>query len=413
MSSSTSTVAPVPDATELEAALRAMAAGRFVVLADDRVDPPRGALAVAAEATSADAVNVLASEARGVVCVGLSGARLDVLGIGLLPRSDPDAVAFTVSVEAAEGVSTGISTADRARTVAVLIDPTATLADLVSPGHIFPIRVHPGGVLANAGFAEAACDLTRLAGVASGAAVFAEVLGPDGEVATASELDALATRLGAPLIPTSALVRHRMARECHVRRLESGRVPTRFGDLDVTVWENLLDGEQHLLLQHGTLAPPADQPAPLVRLHSQCLTGDVFHSLRCDCGPQLDAAMARILAEPNGALLYLRQEGRGIGLVSKLRAYALQDRGRDTVEANEELGFKADARDYGIGAQILTQAGVHRVRILTNNPRKVSGLAAFGIQVEGREALQTTPVPENTRYLQAKKHKLGHLLDGV
>ena len=396
-----------------EDALRAFASGGMVLLVDERDGQGSGAVACAAEAATADVVNFMATHARGLVCLALSRERAEALGLGLLPRTSPDVPAYTVSIEAATGVTTGISAADRARTVEVAIDPASGPDDLVSPGHLFPVVCHPGGVLVLQAPAEAALDLARLAGCRTAAALYTTVLAPGGDVAGVEDLDLLAATHGLPIVTLGELTRFRMGRETVVREIESGTVPTRYGEFDVSVWENLLDGEHHVLLRSGATVPEGDAPAPLVRIHSQCLTGDVFHSHRCDCGGQLEAALAQVQAEGSGAVLYLRQEGRGIGLVFKLQAYELQDRGRDTVEANEELGFKADPRDYGVGAQILLAAGYRRMRLLTNNPRKVSGIQAFGLVVEGRVALVTPPHPENLRYLRAKRDKLGHLLENI
>ncbi len=406
------------DVTQREEAVRAaldvIEDGKAVLLAFERNGQERGAMLCAAEHADANMINLMATHARALVCVALSAERCKALGLELQPRSGRNSVDhFTVSVEAADGVSTGISAADRARTVEVCIDSKSGPQNIVCPGHVFPAQIHVSGVLGSALAAEAAVDLARLAGQKSGAGVYTQVLSKSGELANYSELRALANRLDMVLLNIEDLVRYRMVCERLVRKIESGVVPTRFGEFEISVWENLLNGNNHVLIQRGSVEPPEGEEAPLVRVHSQCLTGDVFHSLRCDCGDQLAVAFERINAQENGAVLYLRQEGRGIGLVNKLLAYGLQDRGLDTVEANEELGFKADQRDYGIGAQILQEAGYSRVRLLTNNPMKIKGVREFGLHVEGRVSLVVPANEDNERYLSAKKKKMGHLLDSV
>ncbi|MFT7622552.1 MAG: 3,4-dihydroxy 2-butanone 4-phosphate synthase/GTP cyclohydrolase II [Myxococcota bacterium] len=392
---------------QLKAAVTAFAAGKMIVVLDDQGEG-HGILACSAPAADADAVNVMATDARGLVCIGITRERARHLGLSAQADAS-GGPAYTISIEAAEGVTTGISAADRAQTIKVTIDPTAGPADVVSPGHLFPVMAHPGGVLAHRGPAEAVVDIASLAGMAEHAGAYCHVLSENGDEANRDELQALADRLDCPLVRMSDIASHRTSTEDLVREVGGANMPTSYGPFDVSVWENLLDGTQHVLLRLGA-STPTDGLAPLVRVHSQCLTGDAFKSHRCDCGQQLDMAMARVVEHGAGAVLYLRQEGRGIGLVAKLRAYELQDRGRDTVQANEELGYAADLREYGIGAQILLHAGYKRLRLMTNNPRKIAGLQAVGIDVQERVAIETEPREENLRYLRAKKAKLGHLL---
>lgn len=407
------------DNSAAQRAIETFREGGFVLVVEPRgaVGPwvdsqeSRGALVCPAATCDDQGVNYLATHGRGLVCVGLTEPQCARLGLSLQGPSQ-STMAFTTSVEASTGVTTGISAADRARTIEVCIDPTASPSAVVSPGHVFPVQTHAGGVLGVRGPAEASVDLARLAELEHPAGVFCQVLSESGDEANGPELAALSKALGTPVVTYDQLVRYRMGREWIVRAVESGQVPTANGEFETTVWENMLDGTNHLLLQLGPTGP-IDGQAPLVRVHSQCLTGDVFGSQRCDCGAQLEAALAQVSEAGQGAVLYLRQEGRGIGLLAKLQAYALQDRGRDTVEANEELGFEADQREYGIGAQILHQAGYREVRLLTNNPRKISGLESFGVRVAERVPLEIAPVAASLRYLRAKKDKLGHLLDRI
>lgn len=392
----------------VQQAADAFSRGEFVLLIDDANDSG-GLMACAAEACDTSRVNDMCTHARGLVCVGISRKRAVQLGLELQsPYSD--APAYTLSIEATTGVTTGISAADRARTIEVTIDPTSGPEDVVSPGHLFPVAAHPLGVLARRGPAEAVVDLAKIAGTPHEAGAYCHVLSTIGDEANQAEMEALARELDLPLLRMSDLVAVRTTSETLVRRVDSGDVPTAWGTFSLSVWEDRLDQTQHLLMQMGDAEPRPGGPAPLVRVHSQCLTGDVFKSHRCDCGEQLDAAMQAVSRDGQGAVLYLRQEGRGIGLVAKLKAYALQDRGRDTVEANEELGFEADMREYGIGAQILHLAGFSTLRLMTNNPRKISGLEAVGLKVSERVPLDPKAYPENLRYLRAKKQKLGHML---
>jgi len=366
----------------IEAVITAYCGGKIVLLIDDTKVEADGAMLCAAPNCTDATVNFMCIHARGIVAVGLTADRCRALGLELQPQTHRGHVQFTTSVEASEGISTGISAADRALTIDVLGQPNSGPGDLVSPGHIFPVLVHAGGVIGRPAAAEAAVDLAKLGGCTTDAGVYCDVLSASGELASQDQLETLAETLSLPILMMSDLQRYRLSRECLVREIESGSVPTRYGQYNVSVWENMVDQSNHVLLTHGEINPDNNQPAPLVRVHSQCLTGDVFMSARCDCGEQLDAAMLAIGEQPSGGILYLRQEGRGIGLVNKLKAYALQERGLDTVQANEELGFKADQRDYSIGAQILHEAGFRRIRLLTNNPHKLQGIQSFGLKVE-------------------------------
>jgi len=397
----------------LRCALESFRQGHFILLLDDTKQEQTGALVCAASAANSDRVNFLATHARGLICLALSAERVDELGLrrmGSDGQTDKSA-SYTVSIEAATGVSTGISAADRARTIAVAIDENSGPDDVVSPGHLFPVRVPPGGVLAVPSVVAAALDLAGLAECGNATSVYSQMLAENGELANSEELRSFAERHDVPIVLMTSVVRMRMEQECLVERLELFTVPTQFGDVEVSLWTNIMDGNHHVLVGHGTPNPGNDQPAPVVRMHSQCLTGDAFGSKRCDCGEQLAMALSRFREEPNAAILYLRQEGRGIGLVNKLKAYALQDLGRDTVEANLELGFAPDDRDYGIGAQILLAAGYERVRLMTNNPMKLADMQAFGIHVEERIPMPSQPNDANRNYLEVKRDKLGHLLD--
>jgi 3,4-dihydroxy 2-butanone 4-phosphate synthase / GTP cyclohydrolase II len=409
--------------TGIEDALQALRAGRFAIVVDDEDRENEGDLIVAAEFATPAAINFMAREGRGLICVALTGARLDALDLPLMvpPAHNRSGfgTAFTRSVEARVGVTTGISAYDRARTVAVLIDPASGPEDLVSPGHIFPLRARAGGVLERGGQTEAAVDLMRLAGLTQ-AGVLCEIMADDGTMARRPALDAFADRHDLPLVSVAALRAYRRAREgsCadtppgpRVHRIATVRLPTAHGLFRLVAYGAAAapEREADLALVRGDLAAATDGQAPLVRLHSECLTGDVFGSRRCDCGAQLDAALALIAAE-GGVLLYLRQEGRGIGLRAKLCAYALQEHGCDTIEANERLGLPVDAREYATAAALLRDLGVTRLRLLTNNPAKVAGLAAAGLTVTARAPLVVAPSPENARYLATKRDRLGHLL---
>lgn len=395
----------------VEEAIAAFRGGRFVIIVDDDDRENEGDLAMAAEFVSADAVNFMTRHGRGLVCVAMKGERLDALRIPLMVPADENSsgfnTAFTVSVEARTGVTTGISAPDRARTIQLLADPTTTAGDLARPGHIFPLRAKEGGVLVRAGQTEASVDLARMAGVHPAAAI-CEVMADDGTMARMPELERFGSEHGIGIVTVADLIAFRREKEALVRRGVTTRLPTSHGEFTVTAFENDLNPNPDLALVMGDVA---DGDPVLVRVHSECLTGDAFGSARCDCGEQLQRAMGLIAAEGRGVLLYVRQEGRGIGLHNKLRAYQLQDQGLDTVEANERLGFPADLRTYGLGAQILRDLGVTRLRLLTNNPRKVVGLQGHGLEIVERVPLIVSAGRHNQRYLATKLQKLGHLIN--
>jgi 3,4-dihydroxy 2-butanone 4-phosphate synthase/GTP cyclohydrolase II len=395
----------------IEDAIEAIRDGRMIIVVDDEDRENEGDLTIAAERATAESINFMAKHGRGLICISLPGHRLDDLEIPLMVEKNTTTfnTAFCVSVEAKHHVSTGISAADRAATIRALIEPATKASDLSKPGHMFPLRARDGGVLVRAGQTEAAVDLARMAGLYP-AGVICEIMNEDGTMARVPELTKFAKKHGLLMITIADLIQYRMRTERLVKRVAAAELPTEHGAFRIFAYGNVLDNETHVVLVRGEIADGKDV---LVRVHSKCLTGDVFHSARCDCGAQLETAMARIAQEGRGVLLYLNQEGRGIGLANKIRAYELQDQGLDTVEANERLGFKADQRDYGIGAQILSDLGVKTMRLLTNNPRKFVGLQGYGLAVSEAVPLEIPPNESTRKYLKTKKDKLGHKLSSV
>jgi 3,4-dihydroxy 2-butanone 4-phosphate synthase / GTP cyclohydrolase II len=395
----------------IEEALAAIRAGQMIIVVDDEDRENEGDLTIAAERVTPDTINFMAKHGRGLICISMTGQRLDELEIPLMVEKNTTQfnTAFCVSIEARHNVSTGISAGDRAATVHAAIDPKTRPADLAKPGHMFPLRARDGGVMVRAGQTEASVDLARMAGLYP-AGVICEIMNEDGTMARVPELTKFAKKHGLLMITIADLIQYRMRTERLVKRIATAELPTDHGAFRIFAYDSQLDHETHIALVRGDIGDGKDV---LVRVHSKCLTGDVFHSARCDCGAQLDTAMARIAKEGRGVLLYLNQEGRGIGLANKIRAYELQDQGLDTVEANERLGFKADQRDYGIGAQILSDLGIKTMRLLTNNPRKFVGLQGYGLAISDAVALEI-PANESTRkYLKTKKDKLGHNLSSV
>ncbi|MBV9772926.1 MAG: bifunctional 3,4-dihydroxy-2-butanone-4-phosphate synthase/GTP cyclohydrolase II [Gemmatimonadetes bacterium] len=394
----------------VEDAIQDIRDGKMVIVADDEDRENEGDLVCAASAVTPEIINFMATHGRGLICVALTAERADALDLRPMSEFNTEALgtAFTVSVDAAArfGVTTGISAWDRARTIQVCIDPESKPGDLRRPGHVFPLRARPGGTLRRVGQTEASVDLARLAGLEP-AGVICEILNPDGTMARRPELEVFAKEHGLKFITVAQIVAYRLQRERLVRREAEANIPTPYGDWRIIAYRNDVDQFEHVAFVKGEVAGQEDV---LVRMHSECLTGDVFHSMRCDCGEQLDAAMQRISEEGRGVIVYLRQEGRGIGLVQKLKAYALQDEGLDTVQANEALGFRPDLRDYGIGAQILLDQGLSSIRILTNNPKKIVGLDGYGLSVTGQVPLRVEPNPHNQAYLDTKRDKMGHLL---
>ncbi len=383
--------------------------GEMVVVTDDERRENEGDLVMAAERVTDRAVNFMTRFGRGLICVSLTHERLEHLRLSRMARrgkGDSFGTAFMESVDARHGVTTGISAPDRAETIRLLVEERARDVDFVSPGHTFPLEGMDGGVLRRAGHTEASIDLARLAGLKP-AGVICEILREDGQMARLPELLEFAAAHGLKMVSIADLIAYRRRSEKLVRFLHAVEFPTAFGTFHFRLYESTLDGEHHAALVMGD---PTGQPAALVRVHSECLTGDVFHSLRCDCGNQLHRAMEAIGREGVGVIVYMRQEGRGIGLANKIHAYALQDRGLDTVEANERLGFEADLRDYGLGAQILTDLGLQRIRLMTNNPRKIVGLEGYGLEIVERVPIVCEPGPQNLRYLNTKREKLGHLI---
>ena len=396
--------------SRVEAAIRHIREGKMVIVADDEDRENEGDLVCAAATITPEAVNFMTKYARGLICVALTRERAAELGLPPMTEdnTDPQGTAFTVSVDAHQrfGVTTGISAFDRAKTIEVLIDPETRPGDLRRPGHVFPLRAVPGGVLRRVGQTEASVDLARLAGF-DPAGVICEILNQDGSMARRPQLELFAEEHGLLFITVAELVAYRLAKERLVQRVATASLPTSVGHFDVIGFRSPLDDREHVALVKGEIDGHGDV---LVRMHSECLTGDVFGSVRCDCGQQLRAALRQVQEEGRGAIVYLKQEGRGIGLHNKLRAYQLQDHGQDTVEANRSLGFDPDLRDYGIGAQILLDLGLSSIRLLTNNPRKIVGLEGYGLRVTGRVPLRIDPCDFNERYLDTKRTKLGHLL---
>jgi 3,4-dihydroxy 2-butanone 4-phosphate synthase / GTP cyclohydrolase II len=401
------TRAESPFAT-VEEAIEDIRQGKFVVVVDDEDRENEGDLTIAAQFATPEAVNFMVIHARGLVCLCLTEERCDELGLRQMTEQNetPFGTAFTVSVEAREGVTTGISAHDRAHTIQVAVDPTSQPSDLVQPGHVFPLRARRGGVLQRTGQTEAAVDLARLAGL-NPAGVVCEIMKDDGSMARVPDLVPYCERHGLKMITVADLVEYRRRHERLVERQTSVRLPTAYGEFTAVAFRETLTGKHHVALVKGDVAGVENV---LVRVHSECLTGDVFHSLRCDCGEQLEHALGRIEVEGTGVLLYLSQEGRGIGLLNKLRAYELQEQGLDTVEANLRLGFAADGREYGIGSQILADLGLSTIRVLTNNPKKISGISGFGLEVVEQVPIRMPPNAENRRYLDTKRDKLGHTL---
>jgi len=395
----------------IDEAVAAIAAGRMVIVVDDEDRENEGDLTMAASKVTPEAINFMAKYGRGQICLSLTGQRLDELDIPLAVTANttPFGTAFCVPIDAKANVTTGISAADRAATVLAAIDPATKPADLTRPGHVSPLRSRDGGVMVRAGQTEAAVDLARIAGLEP-AGVICEIMNEDGTMARVPELTKFAKKHGLPMITIADLIQYRMRTERLVKRAATAALPTDHGAFHIYAYESQLDGQTHVALVRGEIGDGKDV---LVRVHSKCLTGDVFHSARCDCGAQLDAAMAAVAKEGRGVLLYLNQEGRGIGLANKIRAYELQDQGLDTVEANERLGFKADQRDYGIGAQILSDLGVKTMRLLTNNPRKFVGLQGYGLAVSEAVPLEIPASDSTRKYLKTKKDKLGHTLSSV
>lgn len=382
--------------------------GRMVIVVDDEDRENEGDLVMAAEKVTPSDVNFMAKHGRGLICVPTTGERLSQLGIAemVVRNRESFRTDFQVSVDASEGITTGISAADRAVTIKKMAAPTSTPADLVQPGHIFPLRAKPGGVLQRSGHTEAAVDLVTLAG-ASPVGVICEIMNDDGTMARLPELKKFARKHGLKMCSIEELIHFRRASEKLVERVETVRMPTDFGEFNLHLYHSRIEGTHHLALVKGDVQGAADV---MVRVHSECLTGDVFGSRRCDCGPQLHAAMERIQAEGRGVVLYMRQEGRGIGLAAKIQAYKLQEEGLDTVDANLKLGFPMDLRDYGVGAQILCDLGLKTIRLLTNNPKKVVGLQGYGLQIVEQLPIRVEPNPDNERYLATKKFRLGHAL---
>ena len=396
-------LATIPEAIE------DIKAGKFIIIIDDENRENEGDVAIAAEKITPETINFMTKHARGLICLPIIKQRLDELGIPLMVQDNTSrqSTAFTISVEAKHNVTTGISAFDRTQTIKTVLDPNSNSDDLVRPGHVFPIRAKNGGVLVRAGHTEAIVDMARLAGLYP-AGVICEVMKEDGTMARLPELEIMASKYGLKIVTIADLITHRLSNEKLVQQIAKAKLPTVFGEFTIMAYKSDVDATEHVALVKGDIS--GDEPV-LVRVHSACLTGDIFGSLRCDCGAQIRLAMQTIAKEGRGVFLYMQQEGRGIGLHNKLRAYALQDQGMDTVEANVALGFPPDLRDYGVGAQILADLGLHNIRLLTNNSKKVVGLQSYGLKIVETVPLITQPNPYNIRYLKTKQEKLGHSLD--
>ena len=390
-------------------AIEDIKAGKFVIIVDSEDRENEGDLAMVAEKVTPEAINFMTQYARGLICLPIMGERLDELRIPLMVGENTSkfSTAFTVSVEAKHRVSTGISAADRAETVKAMIDPTTKPEDIARPGHTFPLRARQGGVLVRAGHTEAIVDLAKLAGLYP-AGVICEIMNEDGSMARLPQLEVMSEKHGIKIVTVADLIAHRRRHERLVHRVAEANLPTSYGEFNAIAYKSNVDPDEHLALVMGDIS--TEEPV-LVRVHSECVTGDVFGSLRCDCGKQVALAMQSIAKEGRGVFLYMRQEGRGIGFHNKIRAYALQDKGLDTVEANLSLGFDPDLRDYGIGAQVLADLGLHEIRLLTNNPKKVIGLEGYGLKVMETVPIITSPNPHNLHYLETKQKKLGHILE--
>ena len=400
---------PRAEINTIEEALQALQQGEIIIVVDDEDRENEGDFIIAAEKVTPQAVNFIATHGRGLICLSATGERLQELDIQAMVARNTASLGtrFTVSIDAATGVTTGISAADRARTVEVFVDPKAKPSDLARPGHIFPLEAQPGGVLKRAGHTEAVVDLCRAAKLYP-AGLLCEIMDDDGEMARVPRLREMAAEHNLKLITIADLIAWRRKHDKLIIREAEVPLPTEFGDFQMVAYSTSVEGATHVALTKGEINP--DEPV-LVRVHSECMTGDLFHSQRCDCGQQMSAALRAIEEEGNGVFLYMRQEGRGIGLVNKMKAYQLQDAGADTVEANEKLGFPADLRDYGLGAQILRDLGVRRMKLMTNNPRKIVGLESYGLEIVERVSLEIEANPKNEKYLKTKKARMGHILD--